>query len=82
MKCSKNICKIPITINGKNIFKYPKLIELYKFYFKDEPNNLHNSMYDVIFTLKCYGMIKYNIDFEKVSPNLNAIIALSGLCFN
>ena len=82
MKCIKNICKIPITINGKNIFKYPKLIELYKFYFQDEPNNLHNSMYDVLITLKCYGMMKYNIDFQEVSPNLNAIITLSGFCFN
>lgn len=75
---SKNICKIPININGKDIFKYPKLVELYKFYFKDEPENLHNSMYDVLVTLRCFGMLKYNIDFQAVSHNLNAIITLAG----
>lgn len=81
MHGSKNICKIPISINGKNIFKYPKLIELYKFYFKDEPQNLHNSMYDVLVTLRCFGMLKYNIDFQEVSPNLTAIITLAGFCY-
>lgn len=74
---SKNICKIPIIINGNNLYKYPKLVELYKFYFKDEPDNLHNSMYDVLVTLRCFGMLKYNIDFQKVSPNLNAIVTLA-----
>ena len=78
---SKNICKIPIIINGRQIFKYPKLIELYKFYFSDEPQNLHNSMYDVLVTLRCFGMLKYNIDFQEVSCNLNAIITLAGFCF-
>ena len=78
MHGSKNICKIPIIINERKIFKYPKLIELYKFYFNDEPENLHNSMYDVLVTLRCFGMLKYNIDFLKVSSNLNAIIILAG----
>lgn len=82
MHGSKNICKIPININGKDIFKYPKLVELYKFYFKDEPQNLHNSMYDVLVTLRCFGMLKYNIDFQEVSPNLNAIITLAGFCYS
>tara|TARA_Y100000816_G_scaffold146719_1_gene104129 strand:- start:1787 stop:2431 length:645 start_codon:yes stop_codon:yes gene_type:complete len=77
---SKNICKIPIIMNGRQIFKYPKLIELYKFYFSDEPQNLHNSMYDVLVTLRCFGMLKYNIDFQEVSCNLNAIITLAGFC--
>ena len=78
---SKNICKIPINIHGKDMFKYPKLVELYKFYFKDEPENLHNSMYDVLVTLRCFGMLKYNIDFQEVSPNLNAIVTLAGFCY-
>ena len=35
-------------------------------------------MYDVLVTLRCFGMLKYNIDFQEVSPNLNAILTLSG----
>jgi len=81
MRGSKNICKIPININGKDMYKYPKLVELYKFYFNHEPENLHNSMYDVLVTLRCFGMLKYNIDFQQVSPNLNAIFTLAGFCF-
>tara|TARA_B100001093_G_scaffold515667_1_gene592486 strand:+ start:604 stop:1248 length:645 start_codon:yes stop_codon:yes gene_type:complete len=81
MHGSKNICKIPINIKGKDMYKYPKLIELYKFYFNNDPENLHNSMYDVLVTLRCFGMLKYNIDFQEVSPNLNAILTLAGFCY-
>ena len=80
MKCSKNICKIPITINGKNIFKYPKLIELYKFYFQDEPNNLHNSFIDILICLRCFYKMIYNDDLCKKNKNFNSLVTnMSGV---
>jgi DNA polymerase III epsilon subunit-like protein len=52
-------------INGKNItkieskydYKYPKLSELYKHFFKEEIENHHNAEYDVINCAKCYFKI-------------------------
>ena len=79
MNNSKNICKINNTHN--NSFKPPKLIELYKFYFKDdsEPDSLHNSMTDVFITLRCFGMLYSNLDYNKECLNLNFINILCSL---
>jgi len=49
-------------INGKNItkieskydYKYPKLSELYKHFFKEDIQNHHNAEYDVMNCAKCY----------------------------
>ena len=83
MKNSKDICKIEKVNRFGNIYyKYPKLIELYKHYFETEPDGLHNSMIDVLVTLRCFGMMMFNKDFEKYSENLNAIITLSSIKFN
>jgi DNA polymerase III epsilon subunit-like protein len=83
MHNSKNICKIEKLDRFGNIYyKYPKLIELYKFYFNSEPDGLHNSMIDVLVTLRCFGMMMFNKDFEKCSQNLNAIFGLSTLFFS
>ena len=73
MKNSRDLCKIP---NSNNGYKLPKLIELHKYLFDEEiiSDNLHNSLIDCIFTLKCYIKIikKLNIfnisnEFEKLS---------------
>ena len=88
MKNSVNVCKIinpNLKSSTKISYKYPKLIELYRHYFNNESNeeklNLHNSLFDTIITLQCYGMLEYNTDYVKESPNLNAIIGLSQLRF-
>lgn len=63
MKNSKNICKIKmVNFKGEENFKFPKLSELYKFIFKEEPSNLHNSFVDVILCLRCYFAIIENKD--------------------
>ena len=53
MKNSRDLCKIP---NSNNGYKLPKIIELHKYLFDEEiiSDNLHNSLIDCIFTLKCY----------------------------
>ena len=91
---STNICKLPrpissnfnITNNTNNInntntnnYKFPKLIELYKHYFSDSPEGLHNSMVDVLVTLRCFGMLYNNTDYYTSSSNLSALISLQTL---
>jgi len=38
---------------GKKL-KMPKLVEMYKIFFHETPKNLHNSMVDVLVTMRCY----------------------------
>ena len=68
-------------MNIVNQYKFPKLIELFKFYFPEEihPENLHNSMIDVLITLRCYGMLEYNIDVNEKCRLLNAVEILMNL---
>jgi DNA polymerase III epsilon subunit-like protein len=74
MKNSVNICKILIQgRNGSEYYKYPKLMELHKYLFGNIPDGLHNSMVDVLVCLRCFGKIKYNIDFNEKSSNLKAL---------
>jgi DNA polymerase III subunit epsilon len=71
MKKSVDLCKIvAIGNNGDQYYKYPKLIELYKYLFNSVPDGLHNSMIDVLACLRCYGKIEYNVDFLEVSESL------------
>ena len=80
MKNSLNICKLP-KLNLQNQYKFPKLIELFKFYFPEEmdPENLHNSMMDVLITLRCFGKLEYNIDVNQKCKILNAAEILMNL---
>ena len=51
-------------INYRNqvVSKFPKLIELYKKLFNEVPNNLHNSLNDVLVCFRCYFKMRYNLD--------------------
>ena len=74
MKNSINICKIvKVSRSGDEYFKYPKLMELHKHLFDSVPDNLHNSMVDVLACLRCYGKMKLDIDLYEVSSTLNAL---------
>ena len=42
--------------------KYPRLNELHKHYFGYIPNGLHNSMVDVLCTLRCYHKMLRGVD--------------------
>ena len=57
------ICKLT-RINYRNqvVSKFPKLIELYKKLFNEVPNNLHNSLNDVLVCFRCYFKMRYNLD--------------------
>lgn len=73
IKCTQrigtNLCKI--VIPNRRGYKYPKLVELYDFMFHEKPENLHNSMIDILVCLRCFLKMcyQYNIDtvvFKKI----------------
>jgi DNA polymerase III epsilon subunit-like protein len=63
---SIKLCNIQATTKyGKPYLKYPKLIELHQKLFESTPNNLHNSLNDILITLRCYMKLKYDVDLNK-----------------
>jgi DNA polymerase III epsilon subunit-like protein len=61
MKESIHICNIMIptkTDPTKKFKKFPQLKELYFTLFRKHPENLHNSIVDVLYTLRCFLRIK------------------------
>ena len=54
--------------------KLPKLIELYQILFHQIPQNLHNSLIDVLVTMRCFIKFRYHRDisddyFNKLMDN-------------
>lgn len=66
MMDSIHLCDI--IIDGKNgkFRKFPKLVELYNKLFQYIPENLHNSMVDVLVCLRCFLKIKLKKDIHNV----------------
>ena len=62
MKITTPILKQVLHVNNKTVFKSPKLIEAYKYYFGYEPNKkfLHNALIDTIVCLRVYCMTLNN----------------------
>jgi DNA polymerase-3 subunit epsilon len=58
---SIELCKLPSKVASE--YKYPKLQELYFTLFNETPDKLHNSLYDVIATLRCLVKMNYDRDF-------------------
>lgn len=58
---------------GKPYLKYPKLVELHEKLFDTTPNNLHNSLNDILITLRCFMKLKYGVDLNRnCKPFINA----------
>lgn len=51
MTSTTHYCQIPRKAGG---YKYPSLLELYTKLFNEDPENLHNSKYDSLYTMKCF----------------------------
>ena len=67
MKNGVDICKIEaISRDGEKYFKYPNLSELYKKLFNSSVKNVHNSMIDIILSLRCYCLMENNLDINVV----------------
>ena len=62
----------------KVAYKCPKLVELHKYFYNSEPNNLHNSLVDVFVCFRCYYQLKFNKDIITSYDELN--IYFNELC--
>lgn len=63
-----DFCNIEAKNKYGNVYlKYPKLIELYEKIFQHSPNGLHNSLNDIIVTLRCFMVLFHDIDIYKKS---------------
>lgn len=75
MKESISLCAIETKDKFGRIYnKFPKLVELYQKLFNVKPNNLHNSLNDVIICLRCFAKLKYNIDIVDYSNEMKKLI--------
>jgi hypothetical protein len=60
---SVDLCSIQaVSKNGKSYVKFPTLLELHEKLFGTKPQNLHNSLNDVIVTCRCYIKMKFGVD--------------------
>jgi DNA polymerase-3 subunit alpha len=64
MKMSKELCNIERVNSRGTYIKFPTLCELYEKLFHTKPENLHNSMIDVLVCLRCYLKMEHNIDIS------------------
>ena len=76
MQTSIDLCKIVAKYkNGDEYFKFPKLSELHEKLFKVIPKNLHNSLNDVVVTLRCYFGMEFGTDLLEVSRDFKQMFA-------
>lgn len=78
MKHGKFVCNI-LKLNertGKMQTKFPKLVELHEKLFKSKPNNLHNSMIDILVCLRCFGHLYWGVDLLTVNKKMDKMWSL------
>lgn len=73
MKRGKTIANIKMYSEylGKTIIKYPKLVELHRTLFNSIPNNLHNSLIDILVCFRCFAKLYWDIDILEKNEKLN-----------
>jgi DNA polymerase III epsilon subunit-like protein len=72
---SIEICNIKkVNKYGKTYLKYPKLIELHEKLFNSIPNNLHNSLNDILITLRCFIKMKFDKDIYETSNEFKKLV--------
>lgn len=72
---SIDLCAIKaVTKLGKEYNKFPKLIELHQKLFQTMPNNLHNSLTDILVTLRCYMMMTGKVDLNETCNKYKEMI--------
>lgn len=68
MDKGRKMCNIEIVSEktGKPYIKSPRLLELYRHLFpsEPEPEKLHNAMFDVYATLRCYLKMRHNLEYS------------------
>jgi len=77
MKTTVDLCKLPsVYKKNKDQYKYPKLDELHNHLFGMKPLKLHNSLNDVMITLRCFYKLKYDQDICQVNSDMEKNIKL------
>lgn len=61
MQNSVNLCNIKRENSRGAYTKFPTLCELYQYLFDKTPENLHNSMIDVLVCLRCYLKLEFDM---------------------
>lgn len=76
MRHSIDLCNIEVisTRTNKPVKKWPKLIELYEFLFKEIPNHLHDSLIDVLVCLRCFYKMTTGKDIVQIDNNYKEIL--------
>jgi DNA polymerase-3 subunit alpha len=79
MRNSIDICKIEKENSRGKYFKFPSLTELHEKLFVVKPKNLHNSLNDILITLRCF--IKMYDDHDILEYNSKIRDLFKGLVF-
>ena len=74
MRDSIDLCKIEKENSRGKYYKFPTLSELHMKLFMVEPKNLHNSLNDILITLRCFIQMTYNEDVFKKNQELKELI--------
>jgi DNA polymerase III epsilon subunit-like protein len=73
MQESIDICKIEKVNSRGTYFKFPSLSELHQKLFQIEPRNLHNSLNDILITLRCFIKIRCDDDVLEYNPTIKML---------
>lgn len=72
MEESIDLCDIKLkNASGIEYKKFPKLVELHDKLFQTRPNNLHNSLNDVLVCLRCFYKMTNDKDILEVNNEFN-----------
>ena len=67
---------VGINYKGVSYYKIPKLSILYQTLFGVLPNEekLHNALYDVVICIRCFYMMRYNIDIIEYNRKIRELL--------
>lgn len=76
MLYGKDLCRLKRynKYSGKEEVKYPKLVELHEFLFHETPENLHNSLIDVVVCFRCFYKMQYGRDLYIDNPHVKQVV--------
>ena len=75
MRNGIELCDIEVKNKEGEIYKkFPTLLELHYKLFHVIPNNLHNSMIDILICLRCFYKMIYDDDLCKKNKNFNSLV--------
>ena len=77
MKNTTEYCNIVcLSKTNKTFIKTPKLTELYQILFPEAiiPQDLHNSLVDILITFRCYMKIKHNTDIVDINEYVKDLL--------